>query len=157
MATKQKSWQEKLCQAKGLPKIVKLSGKAATGWGGARMVVPSPLEVDAVMKKVPQGKLATIAEIRATLAKKFKTDIACPLTSGIFTWIAANAAEEQRQQGKKNLTPWWRTLKTGGELNPKYPGGIINQKKLLAKEGHKIIQKGQRYFVADFEKSLAKV
>lgn len=157
MATKQRSWQEKLCQAKGLPKIVKLSGKAATGWGGNRMVVPSPLEVDALMKKVAKGKLITVNEIRQALAKKFKTDIACPLTSGIFTWIAANAAEEQRQQGKKSFTPWWRTLKTGGELNPKYPGGIANQKKLLAKEGHKIIKKGQRYFVLNYEKSLAKL
>jgi len=36
----------------------------------------------------------------------------------------------------------------------KYPGGIENQKKLLEQEGHQIIQKGKKYLVPDYEKSL---
>jgi alkylated DNA nucleotide flippase Atl1 len=53
-------------------------------------------------------------------------------------------------------TPYWRTLKNNGELNKKYPGGAENQKKLLEKEGHVIINKGKRIFVKDFEKYLMK-
>jgi len=83
------------------------------------MVIPSPAEVDEVMGRVPKGKLATISEIRACLAKKHGTDIACPMTTGIFAWIAAHAAEEGKTSGEKNVTPYWRTLRTGGELNPK--------------------------------------
>ncbi len=58
------------------------------------MVIPSPIEVSQIMKKIPKGKLITINEIRNILAKKYNTTIACPMTTGIFTWISANAAEE---------------------------------------------------------------
>ena len=95
--------------------------------------------------------------MRTALAKKHKATIGCPITTGIFAWIAANAAEEQRQKGKKDITPYWRTLKTGGVINPKYPGEVEGQKKLLEIEGHKVIQKGKKYIVANYEKSLIKL
>ena len=135
-----KTWREKLADAKDLPKT---------------MVIPSPAEVDEVMRRVPKGKLATINEIRACLAKKHGTDIACPMTTGIFAWIAAHAAEEARAEGNKDITPYWRTLKTGGELNPKYPGGVAALKKRLAAEGHKVVKKGAKFFVSDFDQKLA--
>ena len=82
------------------------------------------------------------------------------MTTGIFAWIAANAAEELRSEGKKRITPYWRTLKSKGELNPKYPGGIEAIRKLLEAEGHKIIEKGKKnkkYFVENFEKALVDI
>jgi alkylated DNA nucleotide flippase Atl1 len=115
------------------------------------------MEVNEIMRKVPEGKLITINEIRAALAKKHKATIGCPITTGIFAWIAANAAEEQRQKGEKDTTPYWRTLKTSGVINEKYPGGVEGQKKLLEKEGHKVVQKGKQYVVVGYEKSLAKI
>jgi len=121
------------------------------------VVIPAPMEVDEMMRRVPEGKIITINEIRATLAKKHKATIGCPITTGIFAWVAANAAEEQRQKGKSSITPYWRTLKTGGIINPKYPGGVEAQKKLLEKEGHKVVQKGKRHIVVDYENSLAKL
>jgi hypothetical protein len=120
------------------------------------MVIPAPIEVDALMKRVPRGKLVTINELRAALAKKHKTDIACPITTGIFAWIAAHAAEETAATGAKRITPYWRTLKVGGELNAKYPGGIANLRKLLESEGHTIMKKGKRYLVVDYEQVLVK-
>ena len=152
---KRKSWQEKLADAKGLPKIGRVMGKMTKRWGAGTMVVPAPIEVDEVMRSVPKGKLITINEIRARLATKHQVDIGCPITTGIFAWIAAQAAAEGAAAGKPRTTPYWRTLKSGGELNPKYPGGTPALKKRLAAEGHKIIQKGKRYFVADYEKALA--
>jgi len=115
------------------------------------------MEVNEMMRRVPEGKVITLNEIRAALAKKHGATIGCPLTTGIFAWVAANAAEEERQKGEKDITPYWRTLKTGGVINPKYPGRVEAQKKLLEKEEHKIIQKGKKYVVADYEKSLAKL
>jgi hypothetical protein len=109
------------------------------------------------MRKVPEGKLTTINEIRGVLAKKHKATIGCPITTGIFAWIAAGAAEEQRQKGEKNITPYWRTLKVGGVINEKYPGGAVAQKKLLEKEGHKVIQKGKKYAVVNYERALAEI
>jgi len=79
------------------------------------------------------------------------------MTTGIFAWIAAHAAEEQKQIGEKDITPYWRTLKTGGLLNEKYPGGVEAQKLLLEQEGHRVIQKGKKYAVLNYEKALFKI
>lgn len=152
-----KSWQEKLADSKGLPKVEKITEKMSKRWGTGTVVIPAPKEVDEIMQKVPKGKLITINEIRAILAKKHGATIGCPLTTGIFAWIAAYAAEEAAGEGKKNTTPYWRTLKTGGVINEKYPGGVEIQKKLLEEEGHTVVQKGKKYAVSDFEKSLVKV
>ncbi len=152
-----KSWQEKLADSKGLPKVEKITPKMSKKWGTGTVVIPAPKEVDEIMKKVPQGKLITINQIREALAQKHSATIGCPMTTGIFAWIAAHAAEEAAAEGKKNITPYWRTLKTGGVINEKYPGGIEAQKKLLEKEGHKVMQKGKKYIVADFEKHLVQV
>ncbi len=157
MPTKKKSWTEKLADSRGLPKVEKITDKMSKRWGTGTVVIPAPMEVDEIMRKVPEGKLVTINEIRAALAKKHKATIGCPITTGIFAWIAAHAAEEQRQEGKKDITPYWRTLKTGGVINPKYPSGVESQKKLLEKEGHKVIQKGKKYVIVDYEKSLVKL
>lgn len=154
---KKKSWSEKLKDSKGLPKVEKITDKMSKRWGTGTVVIPAPMEVNEMMRRVPEGKLITINEMRVALAKKHGATIGCPITTGIFAWIAANAAEEQRQKGEKGITPYWRTLKTGGVINPKYPGGVEAIKKLLEKEGHEVIQKGKKYVVADYEKSLAKL
>lgn len=146
-----KSWREKLADDKGLPKVVKINGKMSKRWGMGTCVIPAPREVDEIMKKVPKGKLVTINQIRGMLAQKHGATIGCPITTGIFARIAAGAAEEATMEGEKNITPYWRTLKEGGVINEKYPGGVEAQKKLLEKEGHKVIQKGKKYVVANFE------
>ena len=86
--------------------------------------------------------------------KKHKADFACPITTGIFSWIAAHAAAEDATAGRKRITPYWRTLKTGGELNPKYPGGVASLRRKLAAEGHTFVKKGARTFVRNFEEVL---
>ena len=154
---KKKTWREKLSDSKDLPKVVILKENAQKHWKGNTMAIPSPMEVDEIMAKVPKGKLITIEEIRRMVAHKHEADIGCPLTCGIFTWIAAHAAAENAAEGKKKITPYWRTLKSKGELNPKYPGGIEEQKKHLESEGHKIIQKGKKFIVENYDKSLLKV
>jgi len=140
--------------------VEQITPKMAGRWGtkaGDTVVIPAPIEVDEIMKKVPRGKLITINDIRTTLAQKHGATIGCPITTGIFAHIAAEAAAEAVAEGKKDITPYWRTLKAGGEVNEKYPGGVEAQKKLLEKEGHKVIQKGRKYVVADFEEYLTKL
>jgi len=159
MATK-KSWQEKLADNKDLPKVEKITPKMSTRWGtktGDTVVIPAPIEVDEIMKNVPEGKLITINQIREILAKKHGATIGCPITTGIFARIAAEASEERVMEGKKDITPYWRTLKSGGVLNEKYPGGIDNLKKRLEEEGHTIVQKGKKYVVDNYELSLVDV
>ena len=154
MPKKKKSWTEKLQNSKDLPRVEKITDKMSKRWGTGTVVIPAPTEVDEIMRKVPEGKLVTINEIRAALARKHNATIGCPITTGIFAWVAANAADEQRQAGKEDTTPYWRTLKTGGVINPKYPGGVEGQKMLLEKEGHEVIQKGKKHVVLDYKEAL---
>lgn len=151
-----KSWREKLADSKGLPKTGRVMGRMTRRWGTGTMVVPAPREVDALMKLVPRGKVTTINELLAALARQHQVDIGCPITTGIFAWIAAHAAEEAAVEGAKRITPYWRTLKTGGELSARYPGGVAALKKRLRAEGHRVVKKGKRHLVANFEGVLFK-
>ncbi len=152
-----KSWQEKLADSKDLPKVVEITDKMSKRWGTGTCVIPAPKEVNEIMGKVPEGKLITINQIRATLAQKHGATIACPITTGIFARIAAGAAEEATAEGRKNTTPYWRTLRAGGVINEKYPGGVKAQKRLLEKEEHSVVQKGEKHVVVDFEGSLVEL
>jgi len=156
MKTK-KSWREKLADSKDLPRVAEIKPRQAPRWGSGTLVIPAPLEVDAIMKRVPRGKLITIDVIREVLAKKHHTNTACPLVTGIFAWIAAHAADEAERDGTKRITPYWRTLKANGELNPKYPGGLAYARARLEAEGHTVVQKGKRWLVKDFDRSLLEV
>ncbi len=154
MPSKKSTWQEKLNNSKGYPKAEEIRGRMRKKWGAGTLVIPAPIEVDQLMKKVPKGKLITINEIRSALATKHHATIGCPLTTGIFAWISAHAADEQQRQGATEITPYWRTLKSGGLLNEKYPGGLESQKRLLEHEGHVVIQKGKNFFVKDYLKAV---
>lgn len=81
------------------------------------------------------------------------------MTTGIFAGIAARAAAEDEAEGIKDVTPYWRTLKSKGELNEKYPGGLEGQAARLEKEGHTIElnKNGKPKKVKDYKKSLVEV
>lgn len=165
MTYKKKSWREKLQDSKTFPKMLKFApkfpcGRALQKMGaepGDTVVLAAPLEVDGIMKNVPRGKLITINEICKKLAKKHNVGFCCTLTTGIFIMTAAHAAEEAKGKGEKNITPYWRTLKMEGVLNDKYPGGAEAQKRLLEREGFKIIPKGKKFVVSSFEKYVVMV
>ena len=143
MSTKwksKKSWREKLENPpEGLPKVVEGPAKWEKRFGGRRVLVPTPLLVDELIRKVRKGKLITVKQIREKLAKDFKADATCPLTTGIFLRICSETAEEDLQKGKKRITPYWRVVKDDGSLNPKFAGGVKAQAAHLKKEGHQII------------------
>ena len=153
MKTK-KSWREKLADAKDLPKICPVGGGRGLRSGTGRMVIPAPLEVNALMRQVPKGRVVLVNHLRDALARKHRADFTCPLTTGIFAWIAAHAAAEDEAEGRQRITPYWRTLKAGGEINPKFPGGAEAAARRLRAEGHRIVAKGKRWLVADFEPKI---
>lgn len=128
--------------------------KTIKRYGGTRMYFAPPIAYDKAMKQVPYGKVMTVSQIREAFAKENGADFTEPMTAGIFVSIAAWASY---QRGGEDETPYWRTLKAKGELNPKYPGGIEAQKAKLEAEGHTIIKRGRkhiRYFVKDYEQAL---
>jgi hypothetical protein len=152
-----KTFNEKLNFSGDLPKVEQITDpRLIERYKATSIVITAPIEYDRLMKKVPAGKLTTIDRMMSRLAKKHNAGCACPMTAGIFVNIAAKASEERRAQdpGGADETPWWRTLKKDGQLNEKYPDGIDGQKVRLEAEGHKVIQKGKRSLVENYEKNL---
>ena len=149
-----KDFNAMLHDGKDMPKIQIITDEASIKkYGGNRMYFAPPMDYDRVMRRVPLGKVITVGEIREYFAVQSGADFTEPITAGIFVSIAAWASH-QRSEDK---TPYWRTLRAGGELNPKYPGGVEEQKEMLEAEGHTVIQKGRtniRYYVKDYEKTL---
>ena len=149
-----KDFNAMLQNSKDMPKIQIITDKKSIEkYGGNRMFFAPPLDYDRVMRRIPYGKLITVGDIRAHFARENQADFTDPITAGIFVSICAWASFQRTI----DETPYWRTLKANGELNPKYPGGAEAQKAKLETEGHTVVTKGRtniRYFVIDYEKTL---
>ena len=110
-ASKRKSWQEKLNIDR--KPVVEKSDK---DFGGVKegqiMLIPTPKLVDAYIRQIPKGQQADIGQIRKDLAAEYHAEVTCPLTTGIFLRIIAEAAYEEYEQGKAltKITPFWRAI-----------------------------------------------
>jgi hypothetical protein len=136
------SWRSKLeggCERK----VVDIPPKMQKQHGTGTMLIPRPLDVDAEIRRTRPGQLITTRQLRELLADRFGADTTCPLTTGIFVRIAAETAEEDARSGRERITPYWRVVGTNGELNPKFPGGVVAQARHLRAEGHSIARGGK--------------
>lgn len=151
---KQKDFYALLHQKRDMPKVQIITDQRSIAkYGGDRMYIAPPLAYDELMKEVPSGKVITVEMIRDHLAKENDADFTDPVTAASFVNIVAWASV----QNQTDQTPFWRTLKADGELNDKYPGGIIVQKEKLEAEGHTVIRRGIkhiRFFVENYESVL---
>lgn len=146
-------WREKMERPQE-PKLVRVPPKMSQ-FGSGMMLIPTPKLVDRIIRHVRKGRLVTVGEIRRKLAADFSADVTCPLTTGIFIRIVAEAAEEDRANGRKRVAPYWRVIKDDGSLNPKFPGGVQQQAKYLRGEGCAIGRRGTKTVLKDFEQRLA--
>lgn len=158
MANEQnKDFNTMLHNNKDMPKFKIITDeKSIKKYGGERMYFAPPIDYDRIMKKVPLGKVITVGQIRDSFAKANNADFTDPITAGIFVSIVAWASNQRSSE----KTPYWRTLKADGELNPKYPGGIEAQKEKLEAEGHIVVQRGRsniRYYVQNYEYRLCQL
>ena len=135
-------WREKLERPQAA-KLVEVPPKMSR-FGSGMMLIPTPALVNELVRRVPRGKLITVGRIREKLARDHDADVTCPLTTGIFVRIVAEASEEDRAQGAKRVTPYWRVIRDDGGLNPKFPGGVAQQTRYLRAEGLSIVQKGKK-------------
>jgi len=152
--TSRTSWRAKLEKSQE-PRLVEVPPKMSR-FGSGMMLIPTPRLVNELIRKIPRGKLATVSELRRKLASDFKADVTCPLTTGIFVRIAAEAAEEDREQGRKRITPYWRVVKDDGTFNPKLPGGVGRQTRTLRAEGFEVSTGGKTPRLRNFEQRLIK-
>lgn len=105
------------------------------------------------------SSLSSRTSWREKLAQVFKVDVTCPITTGIFVRIAAEAAEEDLRKGKRRVTPYWRVVRDDGSLIDKFPGGVKAQRAHLMGEGFHIepARGNKPPKVKTFEKFLVKL
>ena len=122
------TWRRKLEQEHPKHgKLVPVPPRMHKRFGTGTMLIPRPLDVDAIVRQVRKGKLITQSALGDRLAQQSRADSTCPMTTGIFLRMVAEAAEEDLRGGKKRVTPYWRTIKDDGKLNEKFPGGVKAQ------------------------------
>lgn len=135
-ASKRKTWNEKLNIDR--QPVIEKSDK---DFGGIRkgqlMLIPTPRIVDEYIRQIPKGREADMATIRRDLALTYGAEVTCPLTTGIFVRIAAEAAYEQFESGTplKNITPFWRVINEKSPTAKKLSFGIEMLKEQRKKEG----------------------
>jgi len=132
-----KSWREKM-QNPNLPRVEAIPPQMEKRLGRGTMVLPAPQDVEDLMRRVPAGSVLTVSQLRRDLAAKYAADTACPLVTGIFVRIAAEAAEEDARAGLP-VTPYWRIVKPDGALYPTFPGGVQRQARRLRAEGVPVV------------------
>lgn len=106
--------------------------------GRGKILIPEPMDMDNLIRKVPLGKLVTQEQLRNYLAREYGAQLTCPLCAGMFLRICAETAEEDLNHGVTKVTPYWRVVKADGSLNEKFPGGVNAQANRLKEEGYSI-------------------
>ena len=148
-------WREKLAAYKGLPKVQPIPERMRGRHGEGTIAIPSPQEVDAAIRLLPERSLATLEQLASHVARQHGATIGCTVTTSIFAALVAKAADADERAGASTVTPYWRAIRNNGELNPKYPGGIDNLMARLEAEGHVVVQRGKRFFVEHYRRKLA--
>ena len=108
---KRKTWQEK--KDDGRKPHVEIATKEFAGIrAGQKMLIPTPVLIDEYIRQLPEGRVVDSTTLRKDLAIENGADVTCPLTTGIFLRIVAEAAYEDYQNGKQinEITPFWRVM-----------------------------------------------
>lgn len=79
---------------------------------GSKMYISNPKIIEAYIRNIPKGSSVDLKTLRNDLAIEHMADVTCPVTTGIFLRIVAEAASEQFEQGKSigRITPFWRVI-----------------------------------------------
>jgi hypothetical protein len=109
--SKKKSWSQKL-NIDRKPQVEKSDKDFGGIKAGQLMLVPTPKMVDEYVRKIPKGRQVDIQTIRKDLAAAHGAEVTCPLTTGIFVRIVAEAAYEAMESGTpiQKITPFWRVI-----------------------------------------------
>jgi hypothetical protein len=106
-----KSWDEKLNdprphQVKPVP--VDIAGMKK----GEIMLIPTAKIVDSFIRTIGKGRSMDVPTLRAKLARRYKAQVTCPITTGFHLRTVAEAAWEAHRKGAplSRITPFWRVL-----------------------------------------------
>ena len=109
MAKQNKTWQEKLNNGKE-PFVGVMNRMVGGVPAGGMMLIPTPMQVNDFIRAIPKGVSKTQQDMGAELAAEAGADVTCPMCTGIFVRISAEAAHEEMVAGKSNVTPFWRII-----------------------------------------------
>lgn len=131
-----KTWKQKLHVDKK-PELEVLDKPYAGADVGDKLLIPTPIMVDQYVRNIPNGVHTSMQQMRADLAAEYGAAITCPLCSGIFLRIVAEAAYDELQEGKSidDIAPFWRMIDNKAPILKKLSFGtdfVIEQRK---KEG----------------------
>ena len=115
-----KTWLEKLYQNKE-PQIKRIHKSFADIPKDSLMLIANPKIISDYIEKIPVGKQIHFKSLRNDLALEYQADYTCPVTSGIFLRIIAEANYEKLNQGFsiQNITPFWRAIDSKSTLAKK--------------------------------------
>jgi hypothetical protein len=115
-----KTWLDKLNETKE-PKIKRIDIDFADIPAGSNMLIPTPKIIDIYIQEIGVGKRIDTKTLRKDLALAHNADYTCPVTTGIFLRIVAEANYEKLQQGKnvEEITPFWRVIEPNSVLAKK--------------------------------------
>jgi len=133
---RKKSWKEKL-DGKTVFEVKETDKKFADIPAHSKMLIATPKIVDSYVRKIPSGSQSSVQTMRNDLAIEYGAEYTCPVTSGIFLRIVAEAAYEEYQSGKplKSITPFWRMADEKSPLAKKVSFGPEFIRKMRKKEG----------------------
>lgn len=117
-----KTWIQKRDGAKA-PHIAHLDKPFAGVAAGAKLLISSPIEIDTYVRSIETGAFIDPAHMRRELAARHGADATCPVSTGIFLRIIAEAAIEEHQNGAEIgvITPFWRIISPTSPTAKKLP------------------------------------
>jgi hypothetical protein len=104
---------------------------------GEIMLIPTPKIIDAFIARIPRGASMDVKTLRTKLAKNYKAEVTCPITTGFHLRAVAEVALEKLKGGAKltEITPFWRVLDEHAPTTAKLSCGAAFVKKQRKAEG----------------------
>jgi hypothetical protein len=118
------------------PKIKRIDIDFADIPAGSNMFIATPKLIDQYINEIGVGKRIDLKTMRKDLAIEHNADYTCPVTTGIFLRIVAEANYEKLQQGKhlEEITPFWRVIEPNSPLAKKLTFGQVFLLEQIEKE-----------------------
>ncbi len=116
-----------------------------------RMLKPCAATVAALIAQIPNGQVVTSDVLRRKLADQFGVEVACPYDTKMALLKISN--DSGLNDSGLNV-PYWRVIKTNGELNHQYRGGLEAQMALLQSEGFTVDDSGKKPRIKPFKDKL---
>ncbi|MFM7389159.1 MAG: hypothetical protein ACKO34_00875 [Vampirovibrionales bacterium] len=131
MISRKKSWVEKRDCGK-MPHVTTIEKSFAGVPAGSKLLISSPSEINEFVQTIPKGKQIDPLEMRRELVQHYLADATCPVSTGIFLRIVAEAAIEEYKAGKplEAITPFWRIINPNSALFKKLDMTIDEYEKL---------------------------